>query len=356
LRIPLLCGIDGSMLILNRAVDCQSEDHGEYCKVFPHNQSILKEPSGYAPCQSASKRTIRWLAGRTVLVIDFAEQMELRPKVGPVRSHVTGARLFYLLLLFIPAACYATLIITVWSPTKILIGADGLLVHPDLREPYQRGCKIRQATSDCFFSIAGVQDDRSSGYDLVPLAAKACQGNGSIMQRAEDFKSAALPEVRREWISIKRHNPKSYALSTQYGPAHLAVVFFGGRPLSLVIVQFVEDSKGQMVPDESVVRSQAFGMRTERDEVGEYLNIDAYRKMHPEVDRLDDVFWVPTLISKAIDLEESEKIKRIGAPIAVLEITSAGPRWVEQGDCQSIGNYVSSTPQRVRTKIAAHKK
>ncbi len=200
-------------------------------------------------------------------------------------------------------------------------------------------CKIRQATNDCFFSIAGAQDFKKIHYDLVPLAAAACQGTGSISERAEHFKKAALPEIRRSWVYIKKREPKGYALMKQNGPAHLAVVFAGVHPLVLVIVQFIEDSQGQMIPDELIVKDQTVSHKTEITVVGEYQKIDAYRNEHHELDQLDDVLWVPAVLSKATDLEQPESIKRIGPPIAVLEITNTGTRWIQQGECQNLKDF-----------------
>jgi hypothetical protein len=265
------------------------------------------------------------------------------PTVGSAakasRLPIIPAHIFCLLFLCFPAVCSATLILTVWSPDRILIGADGMAIQPDQPQPNKRTCKIRQGASDCFYSVAGAHDDKSIHYDLAPLATQACQGVGSIARRADAFKQVALPEIRREWDHIKSQEPKTYALTKQYGAAHLAVVFAGGAPLTLVILQFVEDSRGQMVPDESIVRDQAFSSKTEYNELGEYLNIDAYREKNPDVDQLDTVPWLRTLLSKAIELEQSEKLKRIGPPISILEITISGARWVEQGDCQNIGDY-----------------
>jgi hypothetical protein len=84
------------------------------------------------------------------------------------------SHLLYWLFLLVPTMCSATLIITVWSPTRILIGADGLALHPGQPQPYERTCKIRQATNDCFFSIDGAQDFKGIHYDLVPLFVVYC--------------------------------------------------------------------------------------------------------------------------------------------------------------------------------------
>ena len=240
---------------------------------------------------------------------DFVNDSIVGSTTKPALSHIISMHIFYLLVLCFPTVCSATLIITVWSPDRILIGADGMSIQPEQSQPYQSTCKIRQGADDCFFSLAGAAEDKSIHYDLAALASEACQGVGSIMRRADGFKEVALPEIRREWDHIKGQEPKTYALTKQYGAAHLAVAFAGGNPLTLDIVQFVEDSSGQMNPDESIVKNQTLSTNTEYNELGEYLNIDAYREKHPGVDRLDAVPWLRTLLLKAIELEQSEELK-----------------------------------------------
>jgi len=63
----------------------------------------------------------------------------------------------------------------------------------------------------------------------------------------------ALPEVRRAWNHIKAHELATYTLMKRSGSARVSVVFAGGPPFTVAIVQYVEDSSGRMVIDNSMI-------------------------------------------------------------------------------------------------------
>jgi hypothetical protein len=259
---------------------------------------------------------------------------------GVVAAHKIGLAFS---LLCLPVTCNGTIILTAWSADKIIIAADGLSLQPDRAQPYKTSCKIRQADngSNCFFAISGVQDDKDVSFDLVPLAHRACVGNGSLIERAERFKKVALPEVRREWRNIKRNNPNTYATMKRLGPARTAVVFASGTDWIVVIVQFVEDSTGEMVAMDSLVRTGNFATLPTFDMMGNYLGLEAYHREHPEVDRLDSTTFIRVLLigaleREATDFKRENRIKTIGPPMAIVEIYARSAKWIEQGNCPDI--------------------
>jgi hypothetical protein len=256
---------------------------------------------------------------------------------------VTLALGIFLFFLLGSSLCHATLILTACSPTRIIIAADGLSLKPGAIPPSVPGCKIMQGADSCFFSIAGIQDIKSINCDLVPLAKRACRGNGSIIERANIFEQSALPEVQRAWQHIRAHEPEAYALMKRSGQAHVDVVFASGRsPLTVAIVQYVENASGNMVIDKRTNDISSFVRPPAYKEVGASENADIYHRQHPEIGQLDDIDFLRSMLVGAIGLETLPK--RIGPPIAILQIDINGAKWIEQGACAKIKHYAQNSP------------
>jgi hypothetical protein len=235
------------------------------------------------------------------------------------------------LFLFFVGPSSATVILTACSADGVVIAADGLSLKPGGTPPFVKGCKIRQGADSCFFAISGVQDIAVIRYDLVPMATRACKSDGSIVERAKAFQIAALPEVQRAWRRIVAHEPDAYALMTRSSPARVDVVFVGGPPFTVAIVGYVEDSLGRMTIDNSTIDVSNFASKPAYRTVGASENVEVYQKQHREIERLNDVGFLRNLLLGAIQLEGNPK--RIGPPIAILEIGGNGAKWIEQGAC-----------------------
>lgn len=263
----------------------------------------------------------------------------------PLCSRVLSAYVLWLFLLFIGSyTCNATLILTACSRDGVTVVADGLVLKPGGNPPSLKGCKIMQGTDDCFFSVAGVQDIRSIHYNLVPMADHACKSSRSLVERAKTFQETALPEVQRAWKYIKMHEPAAYTLMKRSGSARVSVVFSGGPPFTVAIVQFVEDSSGNMTVDNPMIDVSNPTSQTAYESVGASENVEVYSRQHPEIERLDDAGFLRGLLLGAIQLEREPK--RIGPPVAILEINRTGARWVEQGACAEIKHHSKPNPKR----------
>lgn len=237
------------------------------------------------------------------------------------------------------SACRATLILTACSGEGIVIAADGLLLKPGGDPPFITGCKITEGTDDCFFAVSGVQDIHSIHYDLVPMSINACRERGSIADRAGAFEKAALPEVRRAWQHIKAHEPITYSLMRRSGPARVTVVFAGDHPFTVAIVQYTENSSGNMDIDNQVVDIGSLVSNPAYERIGASDNVETYHRQHPEIDKLDDVGFLRSMLLGTIQLETEPK--RMGPPIAILRIDDKGARWIDKGACGEIKHHQS---------------
>jgi hypothetical protein len=251
-------------------------------------------------------------------------------------SHVAARGFWFLLVLCIPTNSSATILLTACSNDGVVLAADGLSLQPAIHG-FFGSCKIVQGASDCFFAISGMQDKKSIHYDLVPIARRACRGNGSLFDRSQVFQKMALPEIRRAWRDMKANDPNTYAFIEGKGPNRIDVVFVGGPPFTVAIVQFVEDERGNMIPEKPILDVGHYGGAPMRELVGSNNGL-IYLRRHPEIDHLGDVQFVRALLLGAIDVEREKTtpVHEIGQPVAILKLDVNGASWVEQGRCEAI--------------------
>lgn len=249
------------------------------------------------------------------------------------RLSVSAASLLFFFVIGL-SACNATIVATACSRDGVILVADGLVLQPGSTPPSIKGCKITQGADSCFFSILGVRDMKSINYDLTPMAKYACRSGGSIVERAMAFEQMALPEVQRMWKYVKAHKPETYATVSRAGSARVQVVFAGGPPFTVAVVGYVEDSLGNVVVDEAKSNVCDFASKADYEVIGVSENVEVYHAEHREIEELDDIGLLRALVLGAIELEG--KPKRIGPPIAILQINADGAKWIDRGLCQEI--------------------
>jgi hypothetical protein len=74
-------------------------------------------------------------------------------------AHIVPAKILWLLLIFVtPNVCRATILVTNCSADRVVVGADGLSLHPeDTQHPTFKSCKIVQSGNDCFLQFLDCQ-------------------------------------------------------------------------------------------------------------------------------------------------------------------------------------------------------
>lgn len=242
---------------------------------------------------------------------------------------------FVFLLMWEPIAG-ATIIVASCSSDSAIIGADGLTHTPDDPETSTNTCKVHQGAKDCFFALAGSTDSRVTNYDLVPIARRACSEHGLLAERVQKFKNWALPEIQRNWTFIKTdpRAEKSYSLIKSWGGNRVTAVFVGGPPFRVVVLEFVENSVGDMIAEEAQVDSC-----DNRTAHAAGYDLKSYLQEHPVTNPPGTAGFVKESLSGVIGNEEAKKPaeqRNIGFPIAIGEIDSGGSRWVEQGLCPAL--------------------
>ncbi len=267
-----------------------------------------------------------------------------------IRQHarIVPTHVLWFLLLFFGgrSTCHATLILSACAPDRIIVAADGLELRPEQVPSSAPICKIRQGAANCFVSIAGFPSNPGINYDLWSIARRACKENGPILERTNTFAKNALPEVRRAWKHIKAVEPTVYAaLKKSFdGRAHMQVVFASGPPFTVIVVSFDEGASGNMIIGDPTISVADFASRTAIREVGVSEDAAAYRRQHPEAEKLETANFLRTVLLGAIELEGEPK--RIGPLIAILEISNNGAKWIERGACAEIKHYAQSSPPK----------
>ena len=203
-----------------------------------------------------------------------------------VCAHIAGLALLFA----VSSRCSATVILTSCSANRVVVAADSLKLEVATAISPGTVCKIQQGANDCF-AIDGAPsysaNDHSGWkyhYDLVPMAEEACRQSGTIGQRAERFGKAAFPAIRTA-LPIIRSQPHISALVGR--PFVLYVAFFGGNPLTLASVEFVEDGSGTIPPPKTTVCAANLTTSSDIGEYGYYLTANKYGREHPELNSLD---------------------------------------------------------------------
>jgi hypothetical protein len=303
------------------------------------------------------KPSLSIVAGIDVGIADVVNNLTHPRSLKHPKVRIISAHIKWLLLLFFidPSICHATLILTACATDRVIVAADGLALKPGQTPSSMQICKIRQGTDSCFISIAGFPSNAEINYDLWIVARRACKGSGSIVERAKTFENNALPEVRRAWKYIKVSEPAAYAALKKIsvdGRGHMDVVFAGGPPYTVVIVHFIEDASGSMTIGDPTISVPNLTGQTAIAEVGVTEDAAGYRRYHPEVTKLETRNFLRSVLLGAIQLEGDPK--RIGPPIAILEIRATGAKWIEQGACANIKHYAQGSSPKKLEKPAVH--
>jgi hypothetical protein len=249
-------------------------------------------------------------------------------------------------VLLFPADTRATVVIFAVTKDRILLATDGLATHTVRGKSgatNAKECKIERAGMSLFVDI-GLENYPPTGLNVPTLVRRAFT-DADLRKNIKNFIRIATPAIMKAWNDIKQNDQNLYRLmaSTKGSPPGTELVATGSIDgvLTVVVLEYSDNGTG-------LVRKapQYFdGTRgTQYQEIGEYGAIDAYRKTHPEVDKLDDIPWIEKLLNVEFDAQPQSGWKKVGPPISLVEMNKiAGTVWHCQGAC-------GSKPTRGETK------
>jgi hypothetical protein len=238
-------------------------------------------------------------------------------------SRRVRASAFAVLCLFASVDGFATTLVALWTPQRILLAADSLVVSdsPQARD----GCKIVHSGTT-WLAVSGLVTDAVSGYELGPLARTTLEAPGTMQDKVLRFAGSVQDPLQRAVDSLKRESPAEYARLAAGRPVLQAIFASGetGRPV-LATVGFIPGAGGALQPRMSLVDgSDALGPRLiyagQQDRIREYLKSNRrwYERDGNE------------LVRSLVQLEADAHTGLVGGPVDLVEIGGAGSQWIQK--------------------------
>lgn len=219
----------------------------------------------------------------------------------------------------------ATTLVAIWSPDKLLIGADSNVIT-NVPNVLGTACKISRDGST-FYAFSGLVEDSTAGYDIEALAHQAVQGPGDLSIHLNHFLELARDPLTKALTALQHDAPDQYAYLQQNHPV-LQAIFASLEPDAPVlgVAGFSLAPDGALADFTRIVarRDDGFGERIiyagKQDHLKEYLH------EHRDWPAGDKAELVRTLIQSEIDASAGE----VGGPIDIVSIEPNGAHWVQR--------------------------
>jgi hypothetical protein len=227
------------------------------------------------------------------------------------------------LLLAAASAVHATTLVAVWTPERLLLGADSL-VFTGVPGPAAAGCKITHQ-GDTYFALSGLVEDRSVNFDLAPLTRDAMKLTGSMDQKLAAFVRLARPGLARALAGVKKDSPADYEFLLAGHPVVQAIFaeVQSGSPL-LAVASFQLQPSGDLREYSAVLADQNDARGPRIIYAGQQERIRAYLRTHKQWAAADH----PTLVRDLIELEIGAQTGRVGGPVDLLAISPGRAEWI----------------------------
>ena len=233
------------------------------------------------------------------------------------------------LLFSLPVLAHATCAIAVWTPERIVLGADSqeTVVNPDRGKSSFEACKIRQIGA-FYVIISGITEHRRTGFNVWGILSESVRGTDSVLDAGE--KAAA--EIARRYADVLQSARETGANAYLRGlrsnaPAFAIAGFSRGAPY---LVHYRYD----FVRNRWIWRKDIFA-RSSGDRMGlAYLcdprGVQRYKRSHPGWRTEDPAKTVSGMIAETSRIDPTE----VGGATSVMVMEKSGARWVNPGMCR----------------------
>lgn len=219
----------------------------------------------------------------------------------------------------------ATTLIAIWSPSRLLIGADSNVITsmPDI---VGSGCKITQDGST-FFAFSGLVEDKSVGYNVAAIARQASETQGTLSQRMEQFVSLVNDPLTRAVTAVQHDSPDQYAYLQQNHPA-LQAIFAEQEPGApqLGVVAFTLGIDGTLLHYTKMVADGDDGRGPRIIYAGKQDQIRSYLSSHHDWFIGDQAGLIRSLIQSEANNSSGE----VGGPIDILSVEPNNSYWIQK--------------------------
>src|SRR5690348_58071 len=107
----------------------------------------------------------------------------------------------------------ATTLVAIWSPQRLVIGADSSVVT-NVPNVLGCGCKISRDGSS-LYAFSGLVEDRTAGYNIQVLAHEAVQSSPDLSTQLNYFVALARDPLAKAVAAVKHDAPDQYAYLQQ---------------------------------------------------------------------------------------------------------------------------------------------
>ena len=216
----------------------------------------------------------------------------------------------------------ATTIVALWTPDRILMAADSRALLGT--SAFVDTCKIGH-TGSTWFAVAGLITDATSGYALGNSLHQAMSTPAGLSDKVDRLITTVQPQLTTAIAGIQKDSPEQFADFASGRPILQAVLAdtANGRPV-MATISFALDSTGALQPRATLIDgSDARGPRLIY--AGQQERIRAWLHAHRG--------WIDgdnaALVRDLVQLEVDANSPWVGGPVDVVEITAAGPHWLD---------------------------
>jgi hypothetical protein len=227
----------------------------------------------------------------------------------------------------------ATSIVAVLTPTTIVLGADSKLIRGD-RSETRTVCKIG-VSPNVIWGESGILDIPIRSFSVDRIAAASVAIAGTLDTRIAAFEATIVPILIEILNALKVSNPPDWFVRNYENQAALEMVFiaFEDDVPHLHLKNFVAQSD-QITGNVSVEVKKT----DHSDGQSRIVLLGRHEAADSELSKNSAIWREFGLIGGVrhlIEIEITAVPEEVGAPIAIVEITKGGPRWISEGGCAS---------------------
>ena len=230
--------------------------------------------------------------------------------------------------LFSPAVATATSVVALIDNTnhRVVIATD-CRVNRQLASLSR--CKIIDKPG-CTAAMAGLYEEKTTGFDLRQLAEAACQYPGDLRAKAEAFLQLSRIPYERAIRHIRDVDPSDFGRTVENKATEVIFAGIQNGQIALIVRGLVVNSAGRI----SVERPESTAPSYAR--VGYFLGLNghirAHVESHPDWAKGDYV----KLAYRFVEMEVEAHPDLAGPPISELEIDKEGHvHWLDKGACDN---------------------
>jgi hypothetical protein len=213
----------------------------------------------------------------------------------------------------------ATTIVALRQPTHIILAADSLVVSSDDPTFSSRACKLRRA-GQWWFLVGGQMEFGDGEPDSFTLASRAVEHTTTMKDALDALVSQEGPHLQRRFAALAVRYPTAKPF--------LHVIIGGVEHGRLMLGLFLVDLK-QREPFE--LRVQRLATQPD-DEPLYYTGSVDWDALSTKLMKKPRPAWLQrgdaAAARQLIHMQSVDTPTKVGPPIDVLEITTAGARWV----------------------------